>query len=264
MKTITLLKLGGSLITDKRQERTYLQDVMQTIAHEIAQIRSEVGPLILGHGSGSFGHFEARRYGTIEGVATAEQWQGFCQVAHAASELNHHVMTTLLAAGIPAMRLQPSSLMLAENSVIRTMHTETLLAALQAGLLPVVFGDVSFDSARGGTIASTETVFTHLAANLPVKRVLLAGDVDGVLDEDESVIAHIHGGNYQQYASVLKGSGGTDVTGGMLTKVSDMLALAKDHPGLEIRIFSGRVPGNIHKALSGQPIGTKITGAADG
>jgi isopentenyl phosphate kinase len=263
MKSITLLKLGGSLITDKRQERSFQREVMQAIALEIKEARITSGPVILGHGSGSFGHFEARRYGTMEGVTTAEQWYGFCRVAHAAAELNHYVMTTLLEAGIPAMRFQPSALMLAESGMIQTLHVEALLAALRADLLPVVFGDVAFDAERGGTIASTETVFTHLVSNLPVKRVLLAGDVDGVLDENGSVIAHIHPRNYPHYAPALKGSAGTDVTGGMLTKVSDMLTLAELHADLEIRIFNGRTPGSVLKALGSQAVGTRITGVAD-
>ncbi|MEO1290635.1 MAG: uridylate kinase, partial [Chloroflexota bacterium] len=89
---VTMIKLGGSLITDKTQEATLRPDVLARIADEIAQIyNSHDLRLIVGHGSGSFGHFEAKRHGTIKGVETSEQWAGFASVARVASELNFHV-----------------------------------------------------------------------------------------------------------------------------------------------------------------------------
>jgi len=51
---------------------------------------------------------------------------------------------------------------------------------------------------------------------------------------------------------------GTDVTGGMRSKVRGMLDLAVEIPGLEVLIFGGGPPGNVSAALLGERIGTRI------
>lgn len=46
--------------------------------------------VIVGHGSGSFGHVAAAKHSTIDGVSGAVQWRGFCDVSDAASRLNRY------------------------------------------------------------------------------------------------------------------------------------------------------------------------------
>lgn len=41
-----------------------------------------------------------------------------------------------------------------------------LQAALSAGVVPVVHGDVAFDQELGGTVASTEEIFAFLARDM--------------------------------------------------------------------------------------------------
>ena len=119
--------------------------------------------------------------------------------------------------------------------------------------------DKVIQTGGGGTIVSTETVFTYLAQNMPVTQVLLLGEVDGVLDLDHNVIPRITPANYESIKPALKGSGGVDVTGGMLTKVEDMLSLIEDKPYLSITILNGQTPGLLQQALMGETIlGTVI------
>ena len=184
---ITLIKLGGSLITDKTKERTFRKDEMHRLAQELKVIVDQIdAPIILGHGSGSFGHFEAKRHDTIHGVQSAEQWQGFTQVAHVARELNFRVIESLLEQNIPAISIQPSSVSSANDGKVNAMALDTLQTALDNHLLPVVYGDVGFDKVRGGTILSTETIFDYLVAHLPVNRILLLGEVDGVWNANKT------------------------------------------------------------------------------
>ena len=65
---IQLLKLGGSLITDKANAKTPRRETLSRIALEIAAYRRYAGAdgrLILGHGSGSFGHIPADRKSNV-------------------------------------------------------------------------------------------------------------------------------------------------------------------------------------------------------
>ena len=86
---ITFLKLGGSLITDKSSAHTARIDVIRRIGLEILDAWSEnKGPLLIGHGSGSFGHIPAKKYGTRDGVSTKSEWAGFAEVHAEATILN--------------------------------------------------------------------------------------------------------------------------------------------------------------------------------
>src|SRR5690606_11456065 len=119
----------------------------------------------------------------------------------------------------------------------------------------------AFDDVRGGTIISTEQVLSFLAGKLTPQWLLLAGNTPGVYDSDGKVVPHISRDNLANIESALGGSAGTDVTGGMRTKVRDMLALAEEHPRLSIRIFSGTESGRLYETLVApqQPAGTLIT-----
>lgn len=259
---ITLLKLGGSLITDKTQRATFRAERMQRLAHEIQQalVAKPDMKLIVGHGSGSFGHFEAKEHNTIAGVASAEQWHGFAKVATIAATLNYHVAQALSEANVPVMRFQPSASALASDGIINTMTLEPLQRALQHRLVPLVYGDVAFDAVRGGTIISTETVFAHLVSKLPVSCIILLGETDGVYDTQGHVIPAITPSNIDDIRSALGGSAGVDVTGGMLTKVEDMLALAQKAPHPTICICNGTVPDLLRAVLlDDERTGTRIS-----
>lgn len=243
------IKLGGSLITDKRQEKAFRSDVMTRLADEIAAALNPDIPLLIGHGSGSFGHVTAKQYGTMQGVDTPEQWRGFAEVATVAAELNYLVAATLSKAGVPVWRIQPSASAKCHNGRITHMELFPIQTALNQGLVPLVYGDVALDDVRGGTIISTETVMSYLVDHLPVQRIILLGEVPGVLDEQKAVIPRITPQNIDQYRSVLGGSEGTDVTGGMLTKVTDMLELVRLKPELTMQIIDGRVPDLLRDVL---------------
>ena len=250
MDTI-FLKLGGSLITDKTGVEQVRSGVLTRLAAEIAQARRKNPAirLLLGHGSGSFGHVAAAKHGTRQGVADAAGWRGFAEVADAAARLNRLVMAALLAADVPALSLPPSASVMCEDSCIQQIATENVQAALAAGLVPVVHGDVAFDSVRCGTIVSTEEVMMALAVDLRPSWLLLAGETVGVFELRQQIIPAISQANYAEVAAALGGSRGTDVTGGMATKVQGMLALLEQFPRMSIRIFSGVEPNNLSQTL---------------
>ncbi len=260
---IVFLKLGGSLITDKSRPRTPRLGVLRRLVEEIAAAR-QANPglrLILGHGSGSFGHVSASKFGTRQGVRTPQEWIGFVEVWRDAAALNHLVMGALADARIPAMSFPPSASVIAVDGKVAAWDIAPLSYALDAGLLPVVFGDVVFDRALGGTILSTEDIFTHLARYLYPERLLLAGHEPGVWADYPActqLLSEITPQSLAELGGVLGGSVATDVTGGMTSKVHQSLELAMEVPGLEVNIFSGEQAGLLARALSGERVGTVI------
>lgn len=260
---LTFLKLGGSLITDKNTAHTLRSGMLAQLAGEIAaalRIRPTLR-LLLGHGSGSFGHTAARKHGTRQGVSSAEEWLGFAEVWKEARALNQKVVEALVDAGLPVIAFPPSASVIARDGKVLRWDLSAIQAALDAGLIPLVNGDTIFDDQRGGTILSTEDLFIYLARQLHPDRILLAGIEDCVWADYPACtqrVGEITPATFEHLAAQIGGSASVDVTGGMLEKVRAMLELAGDLPGFQAAIFSGMVPGNVQRALEGKTKGTLI------
>lgn len=252
------LKLGGSLITDKSMPRTPRTETLVRLMREIAGARVARPELriVLGHGSGSFGHVEARKYGTRQGVRTPDEWRGFAEVQAVAARLNRLVVDAAREAGLPVINFPPSASAVCREGVIVSLAVAPIEAALAHDLIPLVQGDVAVDEVRGGTIVSTEDVFRYLAPRLRPQRILLAGIERGVLTHwpEGEIISRI-----TDAPPFVGGSHAADVTGGMAAKVRETLAMVAAVPGCEALIFSGDEPGLVERALRGEPVpGTVI------
>ncbi len=263
MNSLVFLKLGGSVITDKDQPNTANIERIDDIAKEIVramQDNTELS-LLIGHGSGSFGHNAAKKYSTRDGVSTPQGWQGFSEVAVRARELNQIVMDRLVLAGLNAVSFSPFSCIQTENHQVVTWDTSALEQALHNHLIPVIYGDVVLDRCLGGTILSTEELFAWLAIKLHPNRILLAGLEEGVwkdFPERTQLLSKIQPGDFLASDSGIKASISTDVTGGMRSKVEDMVKLIEQLPDLEILIFSAAKTSNIFSTLIGAQKGTCI------
>ena len=236
-----LIKLGGSLITDKTKAKSFRRDSARRIASQLLRLR-ELCPdisLVIGHGSGSFGHFEARKYRTVAGVHSAEERLGFVKVGAVATELSQLVQNEFHAAGLPVMRFQPSSSLVARERRIVSFDSRALSMALATRMIPLIHGDVALDEAIGGTIISTEALFARLVTPLGAEKIILLGEVDGVLDQRNQVVPRVTPASFAQVRGALAGSHGVDVTGGMRQKVATMLDLARQRPALEVIIANG-------------------------
>ena len=257
-----LIKLGGSLITDKRRAKSFRRGPVQAIARQLLELRAQQpdSRIVLGHGSGSFGHYEARKHNTIRGLRSPEDRMGFARVGAVASELSQLVLYELLAAGLPALRFPPSAMQIARERALAQLDIRPLLLALDKQFLPLVNGDVALDETLGGTIISTEALFAQLVKPLRAKTIILLGNGDGVLDRDGHVIPRITATNIKHYEFALGAADGYDVTGGMQQKVRDMLALAQAHEDLNIYIANGNRGGILHDLLAVRAqVGTRIS-----
>lgn len=249
---LTFVKLGGSLITDKRTQKSFKRDVMMRLSDEIA-LALNVDPslrILLGHGSGSFGHFAASKVDLKAGIQSNSDWRSFADIANAAAELNHLVSDCLQSAGVPIWRFQPSASLVSDAGNVIYMNIEGIKTVLSAGIVPLVYGDVSLDKELGCAIVSTEKLFFYLASELLVQRIFLLGEVQGVYSSNGQVIPLITPMNYDEVSNAIGGSAGVDVTGGMESKVTDMLGIVS--VDMTIRIFSGLTAGLLTSTLLGQ------------
>jgi isopentenyl phosphate kinase len=267
----TFIKFGGSVITDKTGQEAADILTIRSLAADLLQART-LNPqlrIILGHGSGSFGHLYAARYGIHRGLADDADWHGFALTAGAALRLNRIVVDTLLDVGLPALSLQPSASLRADGGHLSEWDTAPIGRALDHGLLPVIHGDVAFDAQQGSTIISTESLLTHLALHTTMRpaHLVLVGE-DAVYTSDPRLNPHaervprIDPSNIDQILHHVGDSHALDVTGGMRSKVELMWRLVQALPGLEVRLI-GPHPGLLATVLCQEPVdaGTLITGA---
>jgi isopentenyl phosphate kinase len=258
---LVFIKLGGSLITDKDRPETPDVATLTNLLREIALIREENPGLkvLLGHGSGSFGHHVARQAGTRKGVFSVKDWQGYQAVWLSARRLNQIVVEACHQSGLPVLSFPPSASVLTKNHAIQTWELAPITSALLNGLIPLVYGDVVTDLSIGGTILSTEDLFFHLALALRPSRILLAGEEEAVYadyPQNKQPLNFIS--RDEEPGAYLQGSASLDVTGGMLSKVRLMQSLCMELPGLSSVIFSGRNPKNLARIMAGESVGTTI------
>ena len=271
---LVFLKLGGSLLCDKRKPRSFRRAVVTRLGAEIkSALAKRPGiRLLLAHGGGGFAHFPAKRFRTREGISGGGGWRGFGETRRGVMEMNRRVLDCLARSGLYAVTVSPCAGVLAEDGAVKQWDTRVLRALLECGRIPLIHGDAVIDRKREFTILSTEELFLFLARRLRPVRVILACDVAGVYLGDprhtsrSQPVPVVDRTNIAAIRCALKRSsvckrgraGGWDVTGGMAAKVERLLELVRCRPRLEARIVSGLKPDVVASALLGGEVGTLI------
>jgi len=228
MSDRVIIKLGGSILTDKSADCAINRKSLATIAAAVAAAGTE--GIVIVHGAGSCGHPEAKRYRLDRGAA-AGRTEGIFVTHRAVSGLNAEVVAALRGEGVAAIGVHPLHAGVAEDGRLVAFGCRQLEEMLALGMVPVIHGDVVMDLSRGACIVSGDQLVRYLATGLAVGRVGLATDVPGVLDGGRVVpeitrqtAASLHIGDSQH----------TDVTGGMRGKIEELLGLADAGIGSDI------------------------------
>jgi isopentenyl phosphate kinase len=240
MHNQVMLKLGGSVITDKAGNDVI--DRQQLAAIAVALKESDFSGYLV-HGAGSCGHPEAHRYHLDQG-ADKSNAEGIGITHRAVSGLNRVVVDALQHEGIDAIGVHLLDSCLADDGRLISTPVELLERLTALGITPVLHGDVVLDRSKGACIVSGDQVISALAPQLSVGRVGLATDVPGVLSPDGTVVRSI---TPSKVAGLSIGaSSSIDVTGGMQGKIRELLALAG--AGVESHIFAvSRLPDFLHQ-----------------
>lgn len=242
-----ILKLGGSVITDKRADCAVNKDQLAVVATAIAGARTD--GIVVVHGAGSCGHPEAKRYRLDVGAKTGET-EGIFVTHKAVSSLNDEVVRSLREKGVQAIGVHPLHTGIAQDGRLVGFETRHLRQMLALGMVPVIHGDVVMDLTRGACIVSGDQLVRYLAAGLSIRRVGLATDVPGVLDNGQ-VVPRITRSTVPDLS--IGSSTHTDVTGGMRGKIDELLGLADAGIGSDIFHVS-----RVGDFLCGKPHGGTI------
>ncbi len=259
MKELILIKLGGSVITDKSKEYFVREENITRLVKELkSALKSTNLKIIVGHGAGSFAHIPAKRYKTKEGLINKNSLFGAAVTEEAAKILNAIVVKKFINEKMPAYSFSPGTFLISDAKVYSKSYIDPVKKALEIGFVPIVYGDVVLDRKIGFTIFSTEKVLAVFARELSKEykiRMIYVTDVDGVLDKSNKVIPTITRKNFESLKPTITGAKGVDITGGMLHKVEEALFLAEKY-----KIKTQIINGLKSKVLMKTILGSKVNG----
>ena len=257
----TILKIGGSVITDKNGELAARTEVINRLAEEIQ--KANVKNLIIVHGGGSFGHPTAQKYGIKDGLKEDMQKVGFAETHHVMTVLNGLVMDALVWHKIPALSVAPSSCIITENGRIKFFEDTILKMLLKMGFALILYGDATLDEKLGFTVLSGDQIAAHLARKFNAGKIVIGVDTDGLYDSDPKVTKnaklyeHLTLEELKKIKDTLGKSTAADVTGGMLGKIAELIPAIEQ--GIPVTIVNAAKPNRTYKALIGDMVeGTVI------
>ncbi len=253
MRGPIIIKLGGSAITVKERPLTPRLRVLHQVAYELASFGRKT-KLVIVHGGGSFGHPQAARYRIHKGVRTLKQLRGVTETKLAVEKLCLLVSEILMKHGIHAIPIHPSGIAVNKDCKLYAIHMDVVREVLDAGLTPILHGDVVPDLTRKFSILSGDVIASRLAVSLKASILIFGLDVDGIYDRDPKIYpdAKLIAELRAEEAGLVDVASGSrvDVTGGMKLKISEAIYAAKR--GIRVLFFNITRPGNLRAILEGR------------
>lgn len=247
-----LIKLGGSVITDKSQYKKFNKEQTARLCREIAESGRAA---IIVHGAGSYGHVLAKKYAIQNGLVDFGQVAPAAMVHHDAMELGLLVTSELMAVGIPAASLSPGSCFVMDGGRIVVSDEEVIRRMSHVGIMPVTHGDVVMDRQKGFAIVSGDEMMEVMARIYNPERVVFVSDIDGLYDSnpkenpDARLIPEV---TQEVLDGVSSEEDVADVTGGVRNKMEAMLRMCS--PDRDCVLVNGTVPGRLLSLLRGEEV----------
>ncbi len=246
-----LIKIGGSVITNKEKEDSYKEQIMKNLSKQIKKSGKKV---IIVHGAGSFGHILADKYDLNKGYSKKEQILGFSKTLEKVQTLNTYVLRSLQKQNLPAISIPPHSVLTLNNHKLDRIDYNIFEKYLEKNFLPVTFGDVIIDKKLGFSICSGDLLMVLLAKHFKPKKVIFVVDEDGLysknpkLDKNAEFIEKTSINDLGNLVTTLDKH--ADVTGGMAGKIKTIKKISRE--GIDSILLNGNKPDLLYKVLVGE------------
>ena len=265
---LLVLKLGGSLLTDKTTPYKYHKELLPVIANEIHDCitSSLIKKIVIIHGVGSFGHPPVINYNLHKGYKDPKQLNHLSETQYDVNKLRALISEELLKANIPVNLMHASSFAIGDKGKISRYNFDSLKGFLSLGMVPLIGGDMMYDTSMGFSVCGGDQLAVLLTRELHASYLIFATDVDGVfssdpkLDSEAILLREIKIDRVEQLLQKMSEEH-KDATGRMRGKLLSLLSL-KDliNTGLDISIISMQKEGNLKQTLEGKLFNqTKIT-----
>lgn len=268
-KKVIILKIGGSVITQKHREGTFIRrTLLARIAAEIQATLKEnprICPIII-HGAGAGGHQLAKKYRLTENLEDdPNRWHGAFLTRQANQLLNLEIFKIFSRADFRVIPVHTASIITQRQKRVVSCSFEVIDQALAHGCIPLLYGELVFDEMLGMSILSGDTSAFFLAKKYQAEQVLFASDIDGIFNKDP----HKNKDAKLIQATTLKEllanknvslsrSHSVDVTGGLHNKIATLSRYSLPKSLKKVVIFNGLRPGTFERALTEKSEGTII------
>lgn len=246
-----VVKLGGSVITDKSKKYFFKKEVMDKLSIEIKKANKDI---ILVHGAGSFGHILAKEYTLNQGYKNDEQLQGFSLTHAMVQKLNSLVLSSLHDKGIAAVSIPPHVILKLDDHKPSKMDYNVFRDYLDKGFTPVTFGDVALDKKLGFSICSGDLLLQMLAKHFKPEKVIFALDEDGLYTSNPKIDKNaefIEKSTMDELENFTTNSNRyADVTKGMEGKIETIKNIA--NLGIDIVLLNGNIDNRLYDTLIGK------------
>ena len=255
-----IIKLGGSVITDKSKEAFFKNKIMDNLSKEIKKANKRC---IIIHGAGSFGHILAKKYDLNNGLKNQNQLKGFSETIQMVHILNNHVLKSLNENSNNSVSIAPHNILKLKNHDLFKINFEIFSDFINKNIIPVTFGDVVLDEDLGFSICSGDLLSYELAKYFKPEKVIFIIDEDGLYtsnpkeDKNAELINNINHLDLRKLSTELDNH--ADVTRGMEGKINMISKIAK--LGIDTILLNGNKPERLYGALTEKKIiGTIVQG----
>ena len=256
---IVILKLGGSLLTDKNKPFSIREDIVKGSVRQIVDAKEK---LILVHGGGSFGHPLAKKYSIMNGIDSTipNQVLGLTETHQSMNEFNSYLIKLFLENKYPVLSIQASSIFIKDSQEISASHMEVIETALDLNILPILYGDIILDKQGSFSIISGDQIILELCKNLDkytISKVIFTMETDGIyINDNESgddcILATECYYDQLENLNLANLSQKIDVTGGIKGKINFIQKICNHD--IPVQLINGLKEDYIFKSLKNEKL----------
>jgi len=189
-RKLVIVKGGGSALTVKSTYETLQQNNLDSLAIQINACKRDdpLLDIIIIHGAGSFGHFDARQYALKTGGYLTSWKEGFSRTRRSVCRLTGHVIDAFVNYGVDAVAVEmfPSTTAM-PHKILDVGNLDSVRNLLDRGFTPVLHGDAvlwapDISDVKRCTILSGDTIMEYLCEVLKPDAAVFLTDVAGVYD----------------------------------------------------------------------------------
>jgi isopentenyl phosphate kinase len=258
---LSIIKLGGALLTDKSTPFMARDAILKAVAREIKECIDGglLQSLILIHGVGSYGHPPVLEHGLHKGFQGSEQLLPLSRTQQIVQKFRNMITVHFQDVGIPVNLMLPSSMVVSEKMRMNRYFLEPLKGWLSLGMVPLLGGDMLYDTKMGFSVGSGDPLAVLLCRELGASRLIFATDVPGIYETDPKIDAaavlleEINLNELEQVLERMGKAAKADASGVMKGKLNALIP-AKDliEKGLEVSIISMMEYGHLKALLKGE------------
>ena len=233
-----LIKLGGSIITNKKKPLSAKRQVIDKIVKSLKKINEDYAVV---HGGGSYGHYWSVKY-DMHTKPEKYNLKGVSIVKNSMIELNKIILDSFLKNKLNPYSLPPTDFVMGNKPINKKILEIKKIA--NSGLIPITYGDALWYGNKKSYILSGDKIMSLLARVLKPRLSIFVLNEDGLYSnlKTKKLIKEFKNEKIFVKKNLM------DVTGGMSRKVTEASNISK--MGLKVFFVNGNKPQRIVNAIN--------------